>query len=213
MAFAAVATTSHQVKKRPYRSPTKNINSPLSQTSSTSHTSEGLSLDDDIETSKLFSSIPKSSLWTRSAQNGFFIITIIAVILRLYYINEPAEVVFDEVHFGGFASKYLRREYFFDVHPPLGKLIIAGIGWLAGYDGGFTFRSIGLSYAGTTAPYVTMRMVMAAFGWATIALAYSTMIEMGFGIMAAGFTSVLLLFGNYLILLFYPYHPCNILLR
>jgi len=213
MAFATVATTSHQVKKRSDRSPTKNINSPLSQTSSTSPTDEGL-IDNDTEDSKLFSSVPKSSLWTRSAQNGFFIITIIAVILRLYYINEPAEVVFDEVHFGGFASKYLRREYFFDVHPPLGKLIIAGVGWLAGYDGGFTFRNIGLSYAGTTAPYVTMRMVMAAFGWATIALAYSTMIEMGFGVMAAGFTSVLLLFGNSYFILFHSHlSSCNIILR
>jgi dolichyl-phosphate-mannose--protein O-mannosyl transferase len=50
---------------------------------------------------------------------------------------------FDEVHFGGFASKYIRSEFFMDVHPPLVKLLFALVGWLTGYDGTFEFKEIG----------------------------------------------------------------------
>ena len=33
-------------------------------------------------------------------------LTVVAAIVRLYRINYPTSVVFDEVHFGGFATKY-----------------------------------------------------------------------------------------------------------
>ena len=29
-------------------------------------------------------------------------------------------------------SRYINRTFFFDVHPPLGKMIIGGVGWITG---------------------------------------------------------------------------------
>ena len=53
------------------------------------------------------------------------LLTLVALIVRFYHIERPSSVVFDEVHFGGFASKYLSRKFFMDVHPPLAKLLFA----------------------------------------------------------------------------------------
>ncbi|KAJ3213501.1 hypothetical protein HDU67_002835, partial [Dinochytrium kinnereticum] len=91
-------------------------------------------------------------------------LTIIAAIVRLYKISKPSEVVFDEVHFGGFGSKYIRGEFFMDVHPPLGKLLVAASGVIAGYNGSFSFKEIGLDYIEAHVPYVTMRMLPGLFG-------------------------------------------------
>ncbi len=68
------------------------------------------------------------------------------VLTRFYHLSQPSQVVFDEVHFGTQASYYITGLYYYDVHPPLGKMILALAGWLAGYDGTFIFKSIGLSY-------------------------------------------------------------------
>jgi dolichyl-phosphate-mannose-protein mannosyltransferase len=51
------------------------------------------------------------------------VLILIAGLVRLYEIDNPTEVVFDEVHFGGFASKYITSQFFFDVHPPVGRSI------------------------------------------------------------------------------------------
>ena len=62
------------------------------------------------------------------------------VILRTKYIYLYR---FDEVHFGKFASKYIKTQYFVDVHPPLAKLLITLAAFVFGYDGQFDFKDIG----------------------------------------------------------------------
>ena len=58
-----------------------------------------------------------------------FIVLIIlfsAFLTRFYNFNQPTKVVFDEVHFGKFVRSYFTHENYFDIHPPLAKLLIAG---------------------------------------------------------------------------------------
>ena len=86
---------------------------------------------------------------------------IAALLVRVIFIHYPDEVVFDEVHFGKFASYYIKGEYFFDVHPPLAKLMIAAMAWLAGFDGKFEFDEIGDSYVEHNVPYRMIRLLLA----------------------------------------------------
>ncbi|KAI8594301.1 Dolichyl-phosphate-mannose-protein mannosyltransferase-domain-containing protein [Dissophora ornata] len=72
------------------------------------------------------------------------VICVVSLIVRLWHIGYPTSVVFDEVHFGGFASKYIKGRFFMDVHPPLAKMLIALTGWLFGLDPSFDFKEIGL---------------------------------------------------------------------
>jgi dolichyl-phosphate-mannose-protein mannosyltransferase len=50
----------------------------------------------------------------------FLTIIFLSFFTRYYLINHPAQVSFDEVHFGHFANNYIDGKYFFDIHPPLG---------------------------------------------------------------------------------------------
>lgn len=102
-----------------------------------------------------------------------------AFLVRTFQIGQPNEVVFDEVHFGKFASFYVTRRYFFDVHPPLAKLLMAFGAWLAGFDGSFEFDDIGLSYDKAGVPYRAMRMLPAVLGSLQVPLVYLILRETG----------------------------------
>ena len=85
------------------------------------------------------------------------LVVLLAAFVRLFRLDQPGSVVFvfpfqtsavltdrsfDEVHFGKFASRYIKTRYFVDVHPPLAKLLITLAAFVFGYDGNFDFKDI-----------------------------------------------------------------------
>lgn len=55
----------------------------------------------------------------------FTLLIVINVFLHAAFIDNPARPVFDEHHFATYAANYASGNAFFDIHPPLGKLLYA----------------------------------------------------------------------------------------
>ncbi|KAI0130568.1 glycosyltransferase family 39 protein [Xylariales sp. AK1849] len=124
------------------------------------------------------------------------VVTILGAIVRLFRIYQPTSVVFDEVHFGGFASKYIKGRFFMDVHPPLAKLLIALFGWLAGFDGDFDFKDIGKDYLEPGVPYVAMRLFPAVCGILLVPTMFLTLKAAGCRTTTAALGASFIIFEN-----------------
>ena len=75
------------------------------------------------------------------------IILFFSFLIRLYSLGKIGDMIFDEVYFVQFSRNYLTGTEFFDIHPPLGKLIMAATFKYLG-DTSFTWR-IGQAVVGT----------------------------------------------------------------
>jgi len=122
------------------------------------------------------------------------IYTLLACWTRFYKIGASNIVVWDEAHFGKFGSHYLKRTFYFDVHPPLGKILVGLAGALAGYDGSFEFAS-GSEYP-PNVPYVAMRVMLAMFGVGMVPLGWFTAVELGMSQWACHLVALMVLFGE-----------------
>ncbi|VEN44946.1 unnamed protein product [Callosobruchus maculatus] len=96
-------------------------------------------------------------------------------------------------------SWYINRTFFFDVHPPLGKMLIGLSGYLTGYDGKFAFDKPGDKYENTS--YLGMRLFCTALGASIVPMTFITVEEMTYSVNAAIYSSLLILFDVGLITL------------
>ena len=96
---------------------------------------------------------------------------------RFWGLGTPATVVFDEVHFGRYLSSYFTGNYYFDVHPPLGKLIYAGWAYLWGFTPAFIFE-LSASYNGAWA--LILRGLPAFIGAMLPLIVYAFALDLGY---------------------------------
>lgn len=120
------------------------------------------------------------------------LLTALSAFIRLYRISASNSVVWDEAHFGKFGAYYLKREFYFDVHPPLGKLLVGLSGYLAGFDGNFDFES-GDEFP-DNCDYVLMRCFNCVFGILCTPIAYKTALALGYSQLTVWFITLLVIF-------------------
>ena len=118
--------------------------------------------------------------------------------LHFFRLGQPASVVFDEVHFGSYANAYCcSGEYFFDVHPPHGKLLAALGLTLGGYEGGQSFEHIGTPLAQLDP--LLLRLVPAVTGSLIPVLIFLFLTQLGASAWAAFLGGWAALFDNALL--------------
>jgi len=145
---------------------------------------------------------------TSAETNPFFInvkidamavlIFVVGVFTRILRLESPNHVVFDEMHYGKYASLYLKNTFFFDSNPPLGKMMIAFAGYLAGFDGKFTFDKIGQEYP-PEVPLWALRLIPALAGSLMTPTVYLIMTELGLSYYAGGLAAFMVLFDTALL--------------
>ncbi|KAF6747705.1 glycosyltransferase family 39 protein [Ephemerocybe angulata] len=117
----------------------------------------------------------------RGAENTEVFVPVVYTLLScrtgFHRIGASNTVVWDEAHLGKLGSHHLKREFYFDVHSRLGKMLVGLAGLLSGYGGRFEFKS-GEVYPDTV-PYVAMQVMLATFGVLMVPLAWFTSVELG----------------------------------
>lgn len=147
-------------------------------------------------TLKIFFQAKSQTTWDDQKVFWLKLITIMAFATRFFKIYWPAHTVFDELHHGKFITWYVRREYYLDVHPPLGRLLFAAVAELFGYDGSFDFEKHDHDFNGSLFPHVAIRSLSGILGVVTSALTYSILVEMKYSLQACIIGASLVVFDN-----------------
>ena len=121
----------------------------------------------------------------------------LGLLTHFSFFGHPNATVFDEVHFGKFVSGYYTHEYFFDIHPPLGKLAIAGFAKIFDFKPEFAFAEIGDKFPDKQ--YLILRLLPNLTGSLLPLVIFLLLLEMGFSRIASFFGGLLIVLENALL--------------
>ncbi len=125
------------------------------------------------------------------------VLSVFSFIVHFAFFGSPQEVVFDEVYFGRFISAYENGEYYFDIHPPLGKLIIFGFVHIFDTRLDSDFSTIGNAYVDHE--QFILRFLPCLTGSLIPIVLFFLALEMGFSLRGSTVLSILLIFENSLV--------------
>ncbi|XP_074066989.1 protein O-mannosyl-transferase 1 isoform X4 [Macrotis lagotis] len=150
---------------------------------------------------KMLAFLKHPILLTTEINLNLVILTVVALLSRLWRLSYPRAVVFDEVYYGQFLSLYMKQIFFIDGSgPPLGHMLLAFGGYLGGFDGNFLWNRIGAGREySNNVPVWSLRLLPALAGAFCVPLAYQIVLELHFSHYAALGAALLILIENSLI--------------
>jgi len=125
------------------------------------------------------------------------VLLVASIVTRFAFFGHPNQVVFDEVHFGKFISAYYTHQYYFDIHPPLGKLLVAGFGKLFNFHPEYSFANIGQAFPDHA--YLFLRFLPTLAGTLLPIIIFLLALELGMAPLVAFFAGMLVVLDNALL--------------
>ena len=105
-----------------------------------------------------------------SARPEFLVIVGIGALARFWRLFTPNAVVFDEYHYLRYSGHYFSHRFYFDLHPPLAKLMYAALAKLLAIPPGVLLHP---------SPAPMLRVLPASCGTLTVALVYVLLSQLG----------------------------------
>ncbi|HXT13987.1 MAG TPA: phospholipid carrier-dependent glycosyltransferase [Gemmatimonadaceae bacterium] len=126
------------------------------------------------------------------ARPEVWILTAVSAAFHFWRLFTPNAVVFDEVHYERFTGYYLAHSYFFDVHPPVGRLLYVVLAAL-----------LHIPSAQLTTPVAepVLRVLPATFGTLLVPLTYLLLRQLGANRRVATLGATMLLLENALLVI------------
>ena len=125
----------------------------------------------------------------------FVVLFVIGTMVRLYNIADPGVASFGEKHYCQLVKRYFEKEFFVDIHPPLGKLVYFWIARISGWNGEFNMHDMGDKFE-ESFPYLAMRLFLALCGVYTVVGTYYILRVSLCRRLVSLFGSLLVLFEN-----------------